>query len=136
MSVGAVGASGAGIGASGVSSAPSIGSQAAAGVSNAGSVKSAGGDMIDGSINQTINNNTFNVNTNMSTMDMIGLHNQSAGHRSMNGLSAAQTVSPMDGAQNMDKMLEQLMKLMMMMMLMAMMQEMMGAGGGSSMAGG
>ena len=115
---------------------PSIGSQAAAGVSNAGSVKSAGGDMIDGSINQTINNNTFNVNTNISTEGMLGLHSQFGGGQGINGLSSAQSVSPMGGAQDMDKMLEQLMKLMMMMMLMAMMQEMMGGGGGAAMAGG
>ncbi len=136
MSVGSVGASGAGMGASSAGIGPSIAPQAAAGVSNAGSVKSAGGDMIDGSINQTINNNTFNVNTNISTQDMLGLHNQCSGGQGINGLSSAQSVNPMGGAQDMDKMMEQLMKLMMMMMIMAMMEQMMGGGGGAAMAGG
>lgn len=92
--------------------------------------KVSGGDLADNSVNQTVNNNTtIFTNTNMSTSDILSLRE---GCQSSNGLSQAQSVSPMGETDDMQKMLEQLMKLIMMMMIMKMMQEMMGSSAGES----
>ena len=74
---------------------------------------------IDNSVNININQEQ-----NMSTMDIISLRSSSC-----NGLSSAQSVSPMgeaQGMEGMEEMMKKLLEMMMLMMIMEMMKEMMG----------
>ena len=140
MNVGSVGgAASAGMPAAGAGS--SAGSAAVGGVPSVGNGsdtsqvsqvgKSAGENLNDNSINQTVNNNTtIFSNTNISTADMIGLRQGSS--CGMNGLSSSQSINPMSEGQDMQKMMEKLMEIMMLMMIMKIMEQLMGGSAGAS----
>jgi len=141
MNVGSTGGAAA-VGSTGASgaSAPSVAKGAEASVAMQGNdAKSAGNNLTDNSINQTVNNYT-NVSikdesSQISTSGFVGLHNM--GSCSSQPLGSSSGISPVGQSQEAGLDMEKLIEMIIMMMMLKMMNEMMGSSsaGSSGMSG-
>ena len=135
MNVGSTGGAAAAgsMGGAGASAAPMAKGTEAAASMQGSDAKSAGNNLTDNSINQTVNNYTnINIEDNpsqMSTSGFVVLHNSCSESQSFGSLSS---VEPVGQTQDAGLDMEKLIEMIIMMMMLKMMNEMMGGSSAGS----